>query len=190
MPGCVVCEAVCVCVHACVSMCACLCGGKDILITSIIYRKQIDVAWISSDCTQWAITNPQNIILIIWLRPGDAIWIHVFRVNYVNSTPADALATLVTTSPRTMVLNMRDDNTLFPQMISTTCAILMLNKANLRDSIAATGLEILLKLDSNRRFFRLCDLEMWWMTSENNRAPLLLYIKLCASFQIHRWTQN
>ena len=28
-----------------------------------------------------------------------------------------------------------------------------LNKANLRDLIAATGLVILLKLDSNRRFF-------------------------------------
>ena len=28
---------------------------------------------------------------------------------------------------------------------------------------------------------------MWWMTSKNNRAPLLYYIKLCASFQIHQW---
>ena len=27
------------------------------------------------------------------------------------------------------------------------------------------------------------------MTLENNRAPLLYYIKLCASFQIHRWIQ-
>ena len=27
------------------------------------------------------------------------------------------------------------------------------------------------------------------MTSKNNRAPLLYYIKLCASFQIHRWIQ-
>ena len=34
------------------------------------------------------------------------------------------------------------------------------NKANLRDLIAATGLVILLKLDSNRLFFSLCDLEM------------------------------
>ena len=38
------------------------------------------------------------------------------------------------------------------------------NKANLRDLIAATGLVILLKLDSNRRFFSPCDLEIWWMT--------------------------
>ena len=36
----------------------------------------------------------------------------------------------------------------------------------------------------NRQFFVLCDLEIWWMTLENNRAPLLYYIKLCASFQI------
>ena len=37
-----------------------------------------------------------------------------------------------------------------------------------------------LKLDSNRQFFRPCDLEIWWMTLENNRAPLLCYFKLCA----------
>ena len=64
------------------------------------------------------------------------------------------------------------------------------NKANLRDLIAATGLVILLKLDSNRRFFSLCDLEIWWMTSKNNRTPLLYYIKVCASFQIHLWIQT
>ena len=38
-------------------------------------------------------------------------------------------------------------------------------------------------------FFGPCDLEIWWMTLENNRAPLLYYIKLCASFQSHGWTQ-
>ena len=41
----------------------------------------------------------------------------------------------------------------------------------------------------NRRFFVLCDLEIWWMTLENNRAPLLYDRKLCASFQIHRRIQ-
>ena len=56
-----------------------------------------------------------------------------------------------------------------------------INKANLRDLLAATGLVILLKLDSNRRFFSPCDLEISWMTSKNYRAPLLDYIKLCAS---------
>ena len=35
-----------------------------------------------------------------------------------------------------------------------------------------------------------CDLEIWWTTLENNRAPLLHYINLCASFQIHRWIQT
>ena len=63
------------------------------------------------------------------------------------------------------------------------------NKANLRDLIAATGLVILLKFDPNRWLFVLCDLEIWWMTLENNRAPFLYYIKLRASFQIHRWIQ-
>ena len=37
------------------------------------------------------------------------------------------------------------------------------NKANLRDLIAATDLVMLLKLDSNRRFFSPCDLEIWWI---------------------------
>ena len=38
------------------------------------------------------------------------------------------------------------------------------NKANLRDLIAATGLVILLKLDSNHGFFSPYDFEVWWMT--------------------------
>ena len=110
------------------------------------------------------------------------------------------------------------------------------NKANIRDLIAATGLIILLNLDSNHRFFSQCDLkfdgwtllhyiklcassqtprwietgvtvrkrsirvkidnfvpcdlEIWWMTLKNNRAPVLCYIKFCASFQSHRWIQT
>ena len=35
-----------------------------------------------------------------------------------------------------------------------------------------------------------CDLEIWWMTLENNRAPHLYHIKLCASFQSHGWIQT
>ena len=115
------------------------------------------------------------------------------------------------------------------------------NKANLRNFIAATGLVILLKLDSNCQFsthvtlnfdgwprntighlfYTTCasfqihqwiqtgvkvwnrsirvkigdffvpsDLAICWMTLENNRAPLLFYVKLCASFQKHLWTQT
>ena len=63
-------------------------------------------------------------------------------------------------------------------------------KANLRDLIAATGLVILFKMASNRRLFSPCDLEIWLMTSKNNRAPLLYYSELCASFQSHRWIQT
>ena len=66
----------------------------------------------------------------------------------------------------------------------------VINKANLRDLIAATGLVIVLKFDSNHRFFSPCDVEIWCMTSKNNRAPLLYYIKLCVQFQIHRWIQT
>ena len=38
--------------------------------------------------------------------------------------------------------------------------------------------------------FSLCDLEIWWMTYENNRVSLLYYVKLCASFHIHWWIQT
>ena len=68
--------------------------------------------------------------------------------------------------------------------------MLNMNKANLRDLIAATSLKFCLKLDSNHPFFGRCDLQIWWMTSKNNRAPLLYYIKLCASFQTHWWIQT
>ena len=45
-------------------------------------------------------------------------------------------------------------------------------------------------LDSNRQFFRPRDREIWRMTSKNNRALLLYYAKLCASFQSHWWIQT
>ena len=66
----------------------------------------------------------------------------------------------------------------------------MKNKANLRDLIAVTGLVILRNLDSNNWFFILYDLEIRWITSKINRAPLLGHIKLCASFQSHQWIQT
>ena len=42
----------------------------------------------------------------------------------------------------------------------------------------------------NRRLFVPCDLEIWRMTLRNNRAPLLYYVKLCASFERHGWIQT
>ena len=42
----------------------------------------------------------------------------------------------------------------------------------------------------NRRFFVLCDLEIWWMTLKNNRAPRLCCFKLHASFHSHQWIQT
>ena len=47
-----------------------------------------------------------------------------------------------------------------------------------------------LKLDSNCHFFRPCDLEIWWMTLENNMAPFLCYFKGCAAFRSHWWIQT
>ena len=40
-----------------------------------------------------------------------------------------------------------------------------------------------------RWFLELCDLEIWRLTLKNNRAPLLCYFKLYASFRSHRWIQ-
>ena len=42
----------------------------------------------------------------------------------------------------------------------------------------------------NQRFSVPCDLKIWWMTLKINRTPFLCYIKLCASFQSHRWIQT
>ena len=45
-------------------------------------------------------------------------------------------------------------------------------------------------LGQNRWCFVPCDLEIWWMTLENNRAHLLCCFKLCATFHSHRWIQT
>ena len=39
-------------------------------------------------------------------------------------------------------------------------------------------------------FFVPCDLESRWITLKNYRAPLLYYVKLCASFPSHPWIQT
>ena len=39
-------------------------------------------------------------------------------------------------------------------------------------------------------FFVPCDFEIWETTLKNNKAPLLCYFKLCASFHNHRWIQT
>ena len=43
----------------------------------------------------------------------------------------------------------------------------------------------MLNSGKNWRFFVPRDVEIWWMTLINHRAPLLYYIKLCAAFQSH-----
>ena len=45
-------------------------------------------------------------------------------------------------------------------------------------------------LGQNRWCFVPCDLEIWWMTLENNRASLLCCFKLCATFHSHLWIQT
>ena len=46
------------------------------------------------------------------------------------------------------------------------------------------------KFGSKSAIFCPCDLEIWRMTLKNNRAPLLCYSKLCASFHSHLSIQN
>ena len=41
-----------------------------------------------------------------------------------------------------------------------------------------------------RRFLEPYDLEIWQMTLQNNRAPLLCYFELCAAFRTHWWIQT
>ena len=43
---------------------------------------------------------------------------------------------------------------------------------------------------SKSTIFEPCDLAIWRMTLKNNRAPLLCYFKLCASFRSHQWFQT
>ena len=43
----------------------------------------------------------------------------------------------------------------------------------------------MLNSGKNWWFFVPRDLEIWWMTLKNNRAPLRYYIKLCTAFQSH-----
>ena len=68
--------------------------------------------------------------------------------------------------------------------------ILYQNKANLRDLIAATSLVILRKIGFKSSIFQ----SMWSSNLvddiEKIRAPLLYYIKHCASFQTHGWIQT
>ena len=45
-------------------------------------------------------------------------------------------------------------------------------------------------LGKNRWCFVPCDLEIWWMTLENNRASSFCCFKLCATFHSHWWIQT
>ena len=47
-------------------------------------------------------------------------------------------------------------------------------------------------LNSGRNWWYVipCDLEIWWMALENDRAPLLCYFKLLVAFSSHWWIQT
>ena len=75
--------------------------------------------------------------------------------------------------------------------------LVKVNKANLRDLIAATSLVILLKLDSNLRFFSPCDVEIWWMTPPKKIGHLFYttssfvhYFKSISAFKLELQSGN
>ena len=41
-----------------------------------------------------------------------------------------------------------------------------------------------------RQFFEQCDLAIWCLTLKNNKAPLICYFKLRASFRSHWWVKT
>ena len=45
-------------------------------------------------------------------------------------------------------------------------------------------------LGQNQRLFVPCDLEIWWITLKNNKAPFLSYFKLCVLFRSHQSIEN
>ena len=45
-------------------------------------------------------------------------------------------------------------------------------------------------LGQNQWCFVPCDLKIWWITLQKNRASLLCCFKLCATFYSHRWIQT
>ena len=42
------------------------------------------------------------------------------------------------------------------------------------------------QIGATSSILRPCDLQIWWLTSKNYRAPLLCHFKLCASYGSHR----
>ena len=112
------------------------------------------------------------------LMTPESLWCHNGVAMHVTYKTMHRFSTMLGSPPPMFWLSL--------QILASWC----INKANLRDLIAATGLLILLKLDLNRRFFSPCDLDIWWMTQKNNRAPLQCYFKLLASFRSHWWIQT
>ena len=125
--------------------------------------------------TDGSLDNDQNTKLFIHEKTSENI---VFETAAIFSGGGVNLLKLNTSKYRNCQLVPLYINISWQKPLWSTD--ISMNKANTRDLIAATGLVILL-ID----FFP-CDLEIWWMTSTNNRAHLS-YVKLCASFQSHGW---
>ena len=167
------------------------------------------------------------------------IWFNIGSGNGLLPDGNKPLTEPILTSPRVFYGTYQWP--ISPEILKIWIHLISLNKANLRDLIAATGLvisnwiqmvnfsaHVTVKFDgwpwkTIRHFFyttssfvhnfksigewkpylqsRLnsgrnwwyvipCDFEIWWMTLQNNRAPLLCYFKLCAAFCSHWWIQT
>ena len=75
----------------------------------------------------------------------------------------------------------------------STCFIICQDLSRISNTLVKWNLIYILETPNfgqNQGFFVPCDLEIWWMTLKNNRAPLPYYVKLCASLQSHWWIQT
>ena len=135
--------------------------------------------------------NTQNAKLHfrVWPQYVTPIWSDAFYVNiWSNGLSPVSLQCIHLWNQRWCIVNAFSGTNYDDAL--TENQTFQIKKANLRDLIAATCLVISNWVQIVD--FSLCDLAISWMTSKNNRALLLhvYYVKLCASFQIHRWIQT
>ena len=151
--------------------------------TSVIERKQSHKLWIINTAYIRGFTCVLN-FAISWIQCPH---IEINNNNCVNFNTSRSQCVSLTENVlhKNYIIKPNDSQVGF---VESFC--MKINKANLRELIDVTSLVIFFKLYSNHWLFSPHDLEIWWMTSKNNRAPRLGYIHLCALFQSHQWIQT
>ena len=111
-----------------------------------------------------------------WIQTGVTVWKHSIRVNI-----ADFLSCVILKFDR---WHWKTVGHLFCATSSIVHHFIAICefKLELQSGNAQFG--------SKSTSFEPCNLEIWQMTLKNNRASLLCYLKLCASFHRHLWIQT